>query len=101
MKVTATVNSLMQKHNFVKNTIEYSVELIVLGAKVVVPVSEDFVQRLDAEAERSSKQESRAQALRNRINKTRQKEEDEFNYNLANVDENDYETSDDNEYEQV
>lgn len=99
MKVTANINSLLQKHNFVKGVVEYSVELSVLGTKVIVPVSEDFVQKLDAEAERSSRQqhENRVQAIRNKI---RPKQQEEYDYSIADVDEDDY-SSDNSEYEQA
>lgn len=99
MKVTANINALLQKHNFVKGIIEYSVELNVLGTRVVVPVNEDFVQRLDSLAESSAKQD-RAQEIRNKLRTKPQVPKEEFDYSLANVDENDYQ-SDDDEYEQA
>jgi hypothetical protein len=98
MKVTAHINALLQKHNFVKGVIEYSVELNVLGTRVVVPVNEDFVERLDSLAESNSKQE-RAQEVRNKL-RTKPQTREEFDYSLANVDEDEYQSHDD-EYEQA
>ena len=43
--------SLSTKHNFVKNEVEYVVELSVLGQKITAQVSEEFVQSLDKAAE--------------------------------------------------
>lgn len=98
MKVTANINALLQKHNFVKGVVEYSVELSVLGTRVVVPVNEDFVQKLDSLAESSTKHD-RAQEIRNKI-RSKPAPKEEFDYSLANVDENDYESNQD-EYEQA
>jgi hypothetical protein len=97
MKVTANINALLQKHNFVKGVVEYSVELNVLGTRVVVPVNEDFVQKLDSLAESNAKQD-RVQEIRNKI-RTKPAPKEEFDYSLANVDENDYQAED--EYEQA
>jgi hypothetical protein len=98
MKVTANINALLQKHNFVKGVVEYSVELNVLGTRVVVPVNEEFVQKLDSLAEANSKQD-RAQEIRNKI-RTKPTVKQEFDYSLANVDENDYQEDEDG-YEQA
>jgi uncharacterized protein (DUF2126 family) len=98
MKVTANINALLQKHNFVKGVVEYSVELSVLGTRVVVPVNEDFVQKLDSLAESSAKQD-RAQEVRNKL-RSRPAPKEEFDYSLANVDEDEYQSQDD-EYEQA
>ena len=98
MKVTANINALLQKHNFVKGVVEYSVELSVLGTRVVVPVNEDFVQKLDSLAESSSRQD-RAQEVRNKL-RSRPTPKEEFDYSLANVDEDEYQSQDD-EYEQA
>jgi hypothetical protein len=50
IKLACHVASLATKHNFQKGTVEYIVELSVLGQKVVAQVDENFVAKLDEAA---------------------------------------------------
>lgn len=96
MKVAANINALLQKHNFVKGVVEYSAEISVLGVKVVVPVNEEFVQRLDTLAESSNKppETSRLQEIRRKA-KTRNPSPQDFDYSIADVDDDEYQPNDD------
>lgn len=55
LKLPCQLMSLSTKHNFVKNEVEYVVELSVLGQKITAQVSEEFVQSLDKAAESQPK----------------------------------------------
>jgi hypothetical protein len=50
IKLACQVTSLATKHNFQKGTVEYIVELSILGQKVVAQVDENFVAKLDEAA---------------------------------------------------
>ena len=43
----AKVVSLISKHNFANSRLEYMIEIVILGKKFNIPVTEDFVNRLD------------------------------------------------------
>lgn len=55
LKLQCQLLSLATKHNFVKNEVEYVVELNILGQKITAQVSEEFVQSLDKAAESQPK----------------------------------------------
>jgi hypothetical protein len=48
VKIPTTLIGLTTRHNFHKGCIEYSIDLVILGKKFSVRVTEDFVARLDA-----------------------------------------------------
>ena len=45
------ITSLVTKHNFSAERVDYYLELVLLGKKFTLPVSEDFVARLDSSLE--------------------------------------------------
>lgn len=47
INLNAKVISLVTKHNFQASRIDYAIEVVLLGTKFTVPVSEAFVERLD------------------------------------------------------
>jgi len=48
IRLPATLVGLTTRHNFHKGHVDYAVELVILGKKFTIPVTEDFVARLDA-----------------------------------------------------
>ena len=47
IKLPVTIISLVTKHNFQAERVDYAIEIGLLGSKFTVPVSEAFVERLD------------------------------------------------------
>lgn len=45
------ITSLVTKHNFAAERVDYFLELVLLGKKFTIPVTEDFVARLDSSLE--------------------------------------------------
>ena len=54
IKLPATIISLVTKHNFQAERVDYAIEIGLLGSKFTVPVSEAFVERLDNAVEPES-----------------------------------------------
>lgn len=48
IRLPATLVGLTTRHNFHKGHIDYAIEIVILGKKFTIPVTEDFVARLDA-----------------------------------------------------
>ena len=48
IRLPATLVGLTTRHNFHKGRVDYAIEIVILGKKFTIPVTEDFVARLDA-----------------------------------------------------
>lgn len=48
IRLPATLIGLTTRHNFHKGRVDYAIEIVILGKKFTIPVTEDFVARLDA-----------------------------------------------------
>lgn len=48
IRIPTTLVGLTTRHNFHKGRVDYAIEIVILGRKFTVPVTEDFVARLDA-----------------------------------------------------
>jgi len=48
IKLPATLIGLTTRHNFHKGQVDFAIEVVLLGKKFTIPVTEDFVARLDA-----------------------------------------------------
>lgn len=51
IKLPVNIVSLVTKHNFQASRVDYAIEIVLLGSKFTVPVSEAFVERLDRAVE--------------------------------------------------
>ena len=48
IRLPATLIGLTTRHNFHKGRVDYAIEIVILGKKFTVPVTEDSVARLDS-----------------------------------------------------
>lgn len=66
IRLPATLVGLTTRHNFHKGRVDYAIEVVILGKKFTIPVTEDFVARLDATLDEDApipeQQDRRAQA---------------------------------------
>ena len=54
VKLPTTILGLVTRHNFHASRIEYMIDIVILGKKFTIPVTEDFVSRLDSVLEADS-----------------------------------------------
>jgi hypothetical protein len=54
VKLPTTILGLVTRHNFHASRIEYAIDIVILGKKFTIPVTDDFVSRLDSVLEADS-----------------------------------------------